>query len=123
MGLILYEFLKEELGITPDNIQLAYTFLAWSLPSHQYENEFYEAWKIIREDCAERLPQVSRILDAALLRYIFAGERPDVDLDSVFEDLILHPRPSTEIADKIRNGFYKLKPSNKEIDRTAINAT
>jgi predicted transcriptional regulator len=118
-SLLLHEILKKELGVPPDDTQVAHVLLAPSLIDHQNKSEFYEAWKIIREEYKDSFPEVSRILDAALLRYVYAGEKPDVDLDPVFEDLVLRRYSYVEIADKIRDEFYKLKQPDKEIDKTA----
>lgn len=118
LGPVLYETLKKELGKPPDDIQLAFGFLIWSLSDYQSRSEFYDAWKIIRQEY-EDFPEVSRILDAALLRYIYAGEKPDVDLNFVFEDLILRHYTSIEIAESIRSGGYKLKPADEERDKLA----
>jgi predicted transcriptional regulator len=115
---VMHKILKEH-GMTPDNVQVAYTFLALRLLDHQRQSEFYEAWKILRKEYTELLPDISRILDAALLRYVYAGKKPDVDLESVFEDLILRRYSPIEIANNVKNGFYKLEPSDKKIDEIA----
>ena len=90
-----------------DKERVVYAFLWDRLGSMQDDPALYEGWRLIRGDYRERL-DVSRIMDVALERYVFAGHKLDVDLAAAFADLARGKNPS-EVEEAVRSGLYKLK--------------
>ena len=101
------QHIGEKLGKTLQGAQKAYAFLSEWMARRQNEPDLYEAWRCTRQQMRDVFPEVSAILDAALLRYIFASNRPKVDLASLFKDLALGNITSAhEAVEKIGKGKY-----------------
>jgi hypothetical protein len=95
------------------NEQVAYASLLELFGQHQTRPELYEAWRYVREHNEGSLNDVFKILDAALLRYIFHDKKPDVNLTSVFEDLVLGNITGEKAVEMINEGHYKLEMLTK----------
>ena len=103
------EDIEEKLGRKLQGVQLAYAFLSEVMTQLQNEPDLYEVWRHTRRHHRHIFPEVSAILDLALLGYIFSDNKPKVDLALVFKDLalsnIIHACKSEE---EIKKGSYEI---------------
>ena len=109
IGEVIRENIGKKLGRKLQGVQMAYAFLSEWMAQRQNEPDLYEAWRYTRQQTRDAFPEVSAILDAALIRYIFANNRPKVDLASLFKDLALGNITSAhEAEEKIGKGKYEI---------------
>ena len=102
------EDIEEKLGKKLQGVQMAYAFLSKWMKWRQNEPDLYEAWRHMRRHHRDIFPEVSAILDAALLRYIFSDNRPKVDLASAFTELALGNITYAQAEENIKKGKYDI---------------
>jgi hypothetical protein len=69
------------------------------------DSHFYRCWNIVRKNYSDKLPVISKILDAALDRFNLYEER--TNMKRVFEDLLSQKTKPAEALKQILKGDYK----------------
>ena len=99
---------KGEIGLREALKKAAATILLSTFKENQNNPNLHKSWLYLRRHYQKKLPKVSEILDAALVRYISNNEQPNVDLESAFRNLMDAHVPAHKIAEMIQKGSYKL---------------
>lgn len=88
-----------------------------------FDPDFYESWRVLRRTYHSKLPDISRILDEALVLYLLK-KRPNVDLAKVFSDLAHKRHDISQVIDMIKKDEYVLGERGQKrydpLDRTNI---
>lgn len=82
--------------------------------------DLYEAWRILRRKYENTLPVLSRILDAALEKYLINNRIPSVNLLEVLSDLKEKKRNISETIVMIREGKYDISVSSEKNPKTHL---
>jgi hypothetical protein len=85
--------------------ELAYAVLVEYFDQALDYADFIRCWKVARKIYGQKIPAISRVLDAALERYDLFGER--TDLKRAFSDLLYGERSLKDVIDGISKGLYK----------------
>jgi hypothetical protein len=100
------EYFEEKISRKLSNEDLAYAVLAEYFDLRLDYMDFYRCWRIARRIYEQRMPDVAKILDAAVERFNLHGEI--TNLRKAFLDRIRLKKSSEEVAGEISAGLYKL---------------
>ncbi|MBS7646935.1 hypothetical protein KEJ24_03770 [Candidatus Bathyarchaeota archaeon] len=85
--------------------ELAYAVLMEYFSLGLDHSDFIRCWNVARKVYGQKMPEIQKILDAALERYKLFGER--TDLKRVFSDMLYAGKSPGDVVVGISRGFYK----------------